>query len=189
MEELFRYLSMLAPLPDELQAALVARTSLESFRKNRALLTVGEVCLWIGFVEQGLVKVSYDMPGGDERIVQFAKTGDIVFGVGSFTTGLPSKMSVVPVTDSAIRRIRKTELEQVCSRFPVFHVHLRKIIEIQRQLLEDHYLLFTLPPRDRYMGLLKDISWILTDRRIKDYMLAAYLGVDRATFSRFRNRK
>jgi CRP-like cAMP-binding protein len=189
MEDLFQYLLSLAPLPAELQAALVTRTFKETHRAGKTLLAAGEVCDWIGFVESGLVKVGYDIPGGDERIVQFARAGEAVFGVGSFTTGLPSKMSVVAIERSVIRKIYKSEVDDLISRFPAFHVHVRKVIEAHTQLIEDHYLVHLLPARERYLNLIKSGSWLLGDKRIKDYMIADYLGVGRGTFSRFRNGK
>ncbi len=189
MEELFRYLSSLAPLPADLQAALVTRTIKDSFRRNKPLLAVGQVCDWIGFVESGLVKIGYDIPGGEERIVQFAKAGDTVFGVGSFTMGLPSKMSLVAIEESVVRKIRRSEIDQLVGRMPGFHVHIRKIIETHTNILEEHYLLYMEPARERYYKLMGSNHWLLNDKRIKDYMLADYLGIDRATFSRFRNSK
>ena len=189
MEELFQYLISLAPLPAEIQAALVTRTVKETYRTGKALLAAGDLCNWIVHIESGLVKVGYDVPGGDERIVHFAKTGDAVFGVGSFTTGNPSKFSLVAIERSVVRKIYKSEVDDLISRFPVFHVHVRKIIEAHTQLIEDHYLLHLLPAKERYLNLIQSKSWLLSDRRIKDYMIADYLGFGRSTFSRFRNGK
>jgi CRP-like cAMP-binding protein len=135
------------------------------------------------------VKVGYDIPGGDERIVQFARAGAAVFGVGSFTTGLPSKKSVEAIEISVLRKIYKSEVDDLISQFPAFHVHVRKIIECHANLLEDHYLRLILSQTERYLELLRPDSWILGDKRIKNYRVAAYLGIDRATYSRFRNGK
>jgi CRP-like cAMP-binding protein len=189
MEELFQYLLTLAPLSEELQAALVTRTVKETHRASKTLLAAGEVCSWIAHVECGLVKVGYDVPGGDERIVQFARAGEAVFGVGSFTTGLPSRMSVVAIEKTVIRKIYKSAIDDLIARFPAFHANVRKIIEAHTQLIEDHYLLHLLPAKERYLNLIQSKSWLLSDRRIKDYMIADYLGFGRSTFSRFRNGK
>lgn len=189
MEELFQYLSKLAPLSTELQCALVTRTVKETHRAGKTLLAAGEICEWIAHVECGLLKVGYDIPGGDERIVQFARAGEPVFSVGSFITGQPSKMSVVSIEKCVIRKIYKAEIDSVITKYPTFHVHLRKIIEGHTQLLEDHYLIHTLSARERYLKLIETKSWMLADKRIKDYMMADYLGIGRGTLSRFRNGK
>lgn len=189
MDELFAYLSSLASLPTELQAALITRFKKEFFRKRKTLLTAGSVCDWIVFVETGLVKLSYDIPGGDERIVSIHRAGEMAFAVKSFTTGEESRISIAALEDTVVRRIWKSELEVICAKYPALHYHVRRMVEIQTNLLEDHYLLFTLPPRERYATIIRQGPWLLKDPRIRDYMVAAYLGIDRATLSRFKNKK
>lgn len=112
----------------------------------------------------------------------------MVCSIGSFTTGLPSKFSVVAIDETVARKIRKTELDDICRRFPVFHEYVRKIIEGQTLTLENHYMRFTLPARERLRRLSREDSWVLADKRIKDYMVASFLGMDRATYSRVRGR-
>ncbi|MCA6439754.1 MAG: hypothetical protein IM581_07495 [Chitinophagaceae bacterium] len=46
-----------------------------------------------------------------------------------------------------------------------------------------------MPPKERYKKLEADAPWILDDPRIKDYMIAAYLGINKATLSMYRNGK
>ncbi len=54
---------------------------------------------------------------------------------------------------------------------------------------EDHVILLAMPPKERYKKIQEEYPWILTDRRIKDYMVAAYLGIDKTTLSKYRNGK
>lgn len=187
MDQLFHYLESLYPLTPELRVALVTRTLKETHRKNRTILAQGQVCDWIAFVESGLVKVCYDVPGGDERIVEFAKTGDTVFSSGSFIGQLPSKLAIVAVEESLIRKISKGTIDEVLSKHPTFNTHIRKIIETQTNALEEHYLLYLLSAKERYFQLIKSKHWILQDERIKDFMIADYLGIGRGTFSRLKN--
>jgi hypothetical protein len=92
----------------------------------------------------------------------------------------------VATETTTIRKIRKSASEELPARFHVFHVHIRKISEHHAQLLEEHYLQFILSQKERVLQFLVSNSWILKDKRIKDYMVASYLGIDRATYSRFR---
>lgn len=187
MEELFEYLQSLYPLSPEIQAALVSRFTKETYRKNKPILREGEVCKWIGFVETGLVRICYDIPGSSEHILSFHKAGSMFCAVNSYATSLPSKVSVVSMDQTLLRKFRKSEMEWVCERYPAFNFHVRMIMEDQSSLLEDHYLLMTIPAKERFLNLQKNQSWLLTDKRIKGYHLADYLGIDKATFSRFRN--
>ncbi len=189
MDDFFQYLESLYPLPPELRVALVTRTQKEIHRKNKTVLSAGQFCDWIGFIEKGLVKVCYDIPAGGEHVINFAKSGDIAFAVKSFSGNLPSKVSIVSMDETVIRKIRKIEIDAICERYPVFNAHLRKIVEQQLALIEDHYLLRTLSAKDRVAGLEAADSWILTDKRIRGYVIANYLGVEQSTYSKFRRVK
>jgi CRP-like cAMP-binding protein len=189
MDEFFQYLSSLHPLSDELKGALVGRIHKETFRKHRTILSTGHFCDWIAFIEKGMVRVCYDIPGGDERIISFVRAGEVACAVKSFTANVASRVSIVSMDETVVRKIRKIELEAICEKHPAFNIHVRKIIEGQSFLLEDHYLLLTLPARDRLKHLGSELAWMLGDRRIKNYMVADYLGVDKATYSRWRNGK
>lgn len=185
MEELFNYLHSLHPLSPDLRSALVTRTHKETHRRNKTILHTGQFCDWIAFIEKGLVKTCYDLPGGNERITRFARAGEMVCAVKSFTANVVSRVSIVALDETVVRKIRKIELEAVCERHPVFNIHVRKIVEVQTGLIEDHYLLLALGARERLARLVAEGAWVLGDRRIRQYMIADYLGVDRATVSRW----
>jgi CRP-like cAMP-binding protein len=189
MDELFQYLQTLYPLSIEMKATLINRFTKETHRKNKTLLSTGQCCDWMGFIEKGLVKVCYDIPGGEERVICFQRTGEMICGIKSLGEDIPSKVSILAMDETVIRKIRKVELIAICDRQPLFNIHLRKIIETQSALMEEHYLLLTLAPRDRLGKLKTEDAWFLRDHRIRGYMIAAYLGIDKATYSRFRNSK
>lgn len=187
MDEFFRYLESLYPLTTELCASLINRTQKETHRQRKTILSQGQVCDWIAFVESGLIKVCYDVPGGDERIVEFTKAGNVVFSSGSFIGLVPSKLAIVAVEESVIRKISKRSIDELSQKYPAFNSHILKIIEAQTNALEEHYFLYLLSARERYHQLVKNDHWILHDERIKDFMVADYLGIGRGTFSRLKN--
>ncbi|NCI51322.1 Crp/Fnr family transcriptional regulator [Sediminibacterium roseum] len=187
MDELFQYLDSLHPLSDELKAALVGRVHRESFRKNRPLLSVGDAGDWIAFVEKGFAKLCYDIPGGYERIICFLRAGEMI-GRGSYPA-VPSRLAIVALDETVIWKISRRDAEWIAEKHSSFHVHLRRITEIQSAQLEMHYLLQALPARERLAKLPKLCEWMLKDKRIKQYMIADYLGVDRATVSRWNGGK
>jgi CRP-like cAMP-binding protein len=189
MEDFFQYLAALHPLSDELRASLVTRTQKEIHRKNKTILSAGQFCDWFGFIESGLVKVCYDIPGGDERIIAIHRLHEIVCGIKSYNTNLASKLSIVALDETVIRKIRRIEAESVCEKYPSFNIHLRKIIEMQSILIEDHYLLLTLPAKERLLKIREEEMWMLTDKRIRNYMIANYLGMEQSTFSKLINAK
>jgi CRP-like cAMP-binding protein len=185
MDELFQYLGTLHPLSDELKAALVGRTHKETYRKNRPLLSVGQPADWLAYIEKGLVKLCYDLPSGQERIICFLRAGEMACSTTSYHSHTPSRLAIVALDETVIRKITRKDAEAVAEKHPLFHNHLRRITEYQSTQLESHYLLLAEPPRNRLAKLPNLCSWMLKDRRIKQYMIADYLGVDRATMSRW----
>lgn len=186
MEELFNAMEAMHPLSDEIRAALVGRCHKFTFRKNVPLLRTGEACDWIAFIEKGLVKCCYDISGGQERIICFLRAGELTCATSSFHALAPSRLSIVALDETVIRKISRVEAEAVAEKFPVFHTHLRKITELQSSQLEQHYLLHAEPAKERLAKLPSLCGWMLKDKRIKQYMIADYLGVDRATVSRWK---
>ncbi|MEO8172440.1 MAG: Crp/Fnr family transcriptional regulator [Sediminibacterium sp.] len=189
MEELLAYFQSLHPLTPEIQSALLSRSTKEIHRKRKTLLYAGQFCDWVGFIEKGMIKTCYDITGGDERIISFAREGEIACAIKSYTSNTASRMSLVTMDNTIVWKIRKLELEDIAIRFPEFHIHLRRVVEVQMMLLEDHYLLLSLAPRKRLEQMEREQAWLLKDPRIWDYSVADYLGIDRATFSRWRKGK
>ena len=189
MEELLSLLNGYSPLPPEAIISLMHRFSKETYRKNRRILEVGSVCDWIAFIERGLVKVYYEPENGSEFITAFYKEGDIVNPMKSLFEDIPSNLSFQVIDETHLRKIRKAELESICSKYPILNFHLLKILETKYSKVEDHRQILMEPVKNRVPLVKRQEPWLLEDPRIKDYMLAAYLGIDKATFSRLRNGK
>lgn len=189
MEELLQFLQDFHPLSPELMASLLKRFTKEVHRKNKRILEAGHTCDWIAFVEKGLVKVYYEPAEGTELVAGFHKEGDVIGPVNSFFTNTPSALGIQVIDETHLRKIRKVELESICAKYPVFYLHLLKILDAKYGKLEVHTQLLMEPAKKRFLMVQQMQPWLLEDARIKDYMLAAYLGVDKATFSRFRNGK
>jgi CRP-like cAMP-binding protein len=189
MEELIKLLSDYYPLAPELLVTLLQRFSKEVHRKNKRILEPGHICDWIAFVEKGLVKVYYEPEEGAELVAGFHKEGDVIGFTGSYIRNVPSNHSIQVIEETHLRKIRKIELEAICAKYPAFYLHLLKILETKFGRLEDHCQLLMEPSRKRLPLIQQQEPWLLEDKRIKDYMLAAYLGIDKATLSRYRNGK
>jgi CRP-like cAMP-binding protein len=186
MNELFQFLDAMHPLTPEIQAALVTRLRKETFRKNRPLLSVGQPCDWFAFIEKGLVKLCYDLNHDHERIMSFHRAGEMTSAIRSYNQGIPSRVSIIALDETIIWKLNRLESDAIAQRYPEFHTHIRRITELQTAIIEDHYLLLAEPHRHRLEILEQQHSWILKDRRIKKYMIADYIGIDKANFSKWR---
>ena len=187
MEELLQLLNDFHPLSPELVVTLLKRFTKEVHRKNKRILEAGQICDWIAFVEKGLVKLSYEPEDGTERVAGFHREGEVIGPVDSFFANTPSALGIQAIDETHLRKIRKIELEFICRKYPELYLHLLKILDDKYCKLEEHSRLLMEPAKKRFPLVQKQEPWLLQDARIKDYMLAAYLGIDKATFSRFRN--
>ncbi|MES2331161.1 MAG: Crp/Fnr family transcriptional regulator [Bacteroidota bacterium] len=187
MEELLKLLESFHPVATELQLFLLHNLPKEVHRANKPILEEGQVCDWVAFVEKGLLKIYYECDDLTERIVWFHKEGDVMGSMKSYYSGQPSKLTIRTMEETHIRKIRKSDLEALMQKFPEFNINARRITEIYYSMSEDHVILLAMPPKERYKKIKEEYPWILKDARIKDYMLAAYLGMDKATLSRYRN--
>lgn len=187
MEELLKLLETFHPVNPQLQLYLLHNLPKETHRANKTILEEGEVCDWIAFVERGLLKIYYECDDMSERIVWLHKEGDVIGSMKSYFSGLPSKLMIRTMEETVLRMIKKTELETLYEKFPEFNINARRITELYYSMSEDRVILMAMPPKEKYRKLQEEYPWILKDRRIKDYMVAAYLGIDDTTLSKYRN--
>ena len=189
MEEWLYYLNQLLPMPSELTVSIMGAMRKDVYRKNKTILSSGHPCDWIGYVEKGLIKASIEPPDMGDRVFQYYPAGHILFIVNSFVHNQPSRISLMAAEESVIRKINRVEINALCEKYPVFYYHLYRMIDHQYTMLADHFMLYILSPRERFARFYKEQNWFLQYPEMKNYMIADYLGMDRATFSRYRHGK
>lgn len=187
MEELLKLLETFHPVDPQLQLFLLHNLPAETHRANKPILKEGDVGDWIAFVEKGLVKIYYRCQDGSERIVWFHKEGDIIGSMKSYYSNQPSKLIIEVMEETIIRKIKKVQLEELMRKFPGFYINALRVTELYYAISEDHVILLAMPPLERFLKLQTDYPWMLHDPRIRDYMLADYLSISKATLSKFRN--
>lgn len=187
MEELLKLLETFHPVNPQLQLYLLHNLPKETHRANKYILEAGDVCDWVAFVEKGLLRIYYELPDESERIIWFHRQGDVIGSMKSYYSGAPSKLSIRTMEETHIRKIKKSDLNTLYEKFPEFNINGRRITEQYYSMSEDHVILLAMPGKEKYIKLAEEYPWILNDPRIKDYMLAAYLGVNKNTLTRYRN--
>lgn len=51
---------------------------------------------------------------------------------------------------------------------------------------EDYVILLAMPQKERFRKIQEEYPWILNDKRIKDYMIAGYLGIDKTMYGKYK---
>lgn len=188
MIEFFGFLNSLYPLPDEAQAAMMKVMSEKKIRKGQHLLKEGEVCTHLTFIKRGLLKVYFDK-GNKDMALWYNKELDAVLSVQSFYTQQPSALAIKCEEDCELYVVPYTEVERLYDNHPVYNRHARVILQHFYGLSEAHVKLLMKTPRERYEEIKKMYPWMVDGSRLTDKMLADYLGIDKATLSRYRNSK
>jgi CRP-like cAMP-binding protein len=185
MLELLSYLNSMQTLTPKTQEFLGKFLKKRELRKNYVWLREGEVCDKIAFIEKGLVKIFFES-GQKEVCLWYNKENDVMISVHSFFSQSLSQLSIRIVEPTVIYYITYKELQELYQLDPSFNVNGRKILEQYYSISEMHVKLLLQPPRQRYETISQLYPWMVDGKRIKDKMLAAYLGVERTTLYRYR---
>lgn len=187
MHPLRAYFHQFLALSDPEWADFEACLHRESYPKKADLLSEGQRCDFLAFIEKGAFRFYY-LHDGMEKVTAFFFTGDFVSNYRSFLTGQPSDHYIESIQESVIYKIHKKDLSALYDQH-------RNLERLGRLMAEYLYLAVTKrldsllysTPEERYKELLKRNSKLLQE--VPQYMLASYLGVQPETLSRIRNRK
>lgn len=173
------------PLSDDLKDYLRDNLVTRELLKKDYLLKRGQVCEYIYFVEQGLLRCFYEK--NDEQITSwFMKEEDVIISVNSFFNQIPSEENIVALERTLIHGIHFKQLQELYIRFIEFNI-VGRILTTQYYILSEERLYFMRRERarDRYLYLLRTQPDLLQRAPLK--YIASYLGINLETLSRIRS--
>ena len=184
-----RIKTSIAPIVELTDAELSAfhdSFEVKTLHKNEFFLKEGQVCSYIGFVNQGVLIYFKSMDNGNELTTDFAFDGDWVTINASRLNNSPSLISIKAIETSEVLVIKQSDLNDLYIRIP-------KVERLGRILIEQAYLkivrqsldLQTLSARDRYESLLNKYPEIF--QKVPLYHIANYLGIAPKSLSRIRS--
>ena len=157
----------------------------KKLRKKQYLLQEGDVCKYVAFVEQGMLR-SYSIDEkGSEQIMQFAFEGWWISDHLSFLTGEPSNFNIDALEDCELLLLSRQAEEQLMEKIPKLERYFRlllqnNLIATQRRLLGS----LSQPAEQRYIELTTSCPSI--PLRVPQHMMASFLGITPETLSRIR---
>lgn len=184
MNPFLRFITNVAPLSDEAADALAACVMSVTLPKNAVLLAEGKVCDHIYFVEEGVLRLFYNR---DDRNVTdyFCFAGQLIGGIDSFFSRLPSRKAIDVVADCRLHGVRYDDLERLYAQHHDLE-HIGRLLaaeaflSMQRRL----YSLQFHPAKERYDDLIRRNPAIL--QQVPLQHIASYLGITQVTLSRIR---
>ena len=155
-------------------------------RKGQMLLTEGQVCRSIYFIERGLVR-SFQNKEGKEVNLNFSLEGSFVTHLKSMRMETPADYNLQAIEPTQVWEFGKKELQNLYARSPEIESFGRKLLEQLLMEQEEHIHLFKLhTPAERYHYVTEHTPALL--QRISLSQLSSYLGISRETVSRIRKK-
>ncbi|WP_114791706.1 Crp/Fnr family transcriptional regulator [Niabella yanshanensis] len=186
-DRLFSMLDAVNPLSHELREHLKSILVARNIKRKEALLHQGQVCEYIYFVNDGLLRCYYEKH--DSQITSwFMKENDVIISVKSFYTQTPSVENIVALENTTVLGIHYKDLHQIYVQFPEFNITGR-ILTTQYYIQSEErlYSLRKERAKDRYLSLLQTQPEILNRVPLKH--VASYLGISLETLSRIRSER
>lgn len=172
---------------DEAEKKLV----LESFermtlKRNDYFLREGQVCRYVGFLQEGLVVYYTLNADGIEQVCDFGTAGNWITQYESFTEKKTSSLFIKATEYSTLYVISIEKLNELYRAVPAFESVSRKIIEkIFMEMVNRTRSFQMLGAEERYAELLKNNPAIAN--RVPQYYIASFLGIAPQSLSRIRN--
>lgn len=180
------YISQFLSFTDEeweLHRSLLTRRWL---KKGEFLLTAGQVCNHVSFINTGYFRV-YNLIEGVERTNNFAFEGNYVTDYCSFLTRQPANDFIVALEDAQVLQLSYDHMQAAFEKSPVWQKFGRLIAEyifIHASTRANSLLLKK--PEELYLELMKERPKVI--ERIPLMYIASYLGITPEALSRIRKR-
>ncbi len=186
MKELKKHIEKIVSLNEEEWKVLKNGIEKESYSKGDLILSEGEHCDFIAFVQTGLFRF-YTMKEENEKVIEFWFPLDFFSDYRSFLTNTPTNFYIEAMQPGTIWKIKRTYMNKLYEESINFN-KLGRIVSEQLFLMKalrlDSFL--TDSPKERYLQLLIKDPKIL--QAVPQYMIASYLGITAESLSRIRKR-
>lgn len=182
--QLIQRINQVAPLSNELEAAIINNLKKEKLTKRNLILKQGQIARRIYFIQKGFCR-SFYLQDGKEYTTWFMGEGDIMISVYSFFTQQPSAEFIEVLEDSEFFSMSWQQLQKIYADFPEFNLFGRIITEQYYIKSEERAIaLRTFSATERYAALIKKNPNILQKASLGQ--IASYLGMSLETLSRIR---
>lgn len=185
MKDIMHECDEVALLSDPAKNDLNAVIRMQKFDKGEYILSEGEICRHIYFVNTGLVKV-FSFKSGKEFIMRFFSSAQLFSIFDSYFSRSPSSFTIMALEDTVVSLINYDDLTNLGSKHHSIESFLRKItsdttVRMTRrvhEMLEDD-------ATKRYQNFVHENKRII--QRISLGDISRYLGITQQSLSRIRS--
>ena len=186
-EKLRYYLRASADIDDKQTEKIISCFKFKNVKKNAILLSEGEICKELYFVNSGCIRTYYITNQGHEKTRYIAFENSIATSISSFISQQKSFEFVGALENSGLSVISHKDFYQLVSEIPEWEKFYRTLLEtaylFQNKKIEH---LVTLSAKQRYETLMTGNPRYI--ERISNKILASYLDITQETLSRLKSR-
>ena len=148
----------------------------QRLKRGEQLLTEGQSCQYIDFVNAGILRAYHLSPNGKESTLMFAMPDWWITDMASFVKGAPALINIEAVVPAEILRLSKTNMDLLLEEVPKFEKCFRVLFQnayIREQVRSIENLTLTAEQRyERFINKYPELCNKITQRQI-----ASYLGI------------
>jgi CRP-like cAMP-binding protein len=187
MQTIHEYFSSIVPLSEQESAVLERLVVRKTLRRKQALLSVGERCTFVGFIEEGVMRHFTVDELGNERTCDINAIGNWVTDAKSFASASPSRYTLEALKPCRVALLSQSALDQLYDASPTFQTISRRINEgIVLRLGEISEMLLLSSPEERYKRLMAVNRAVFEQAPRKD--IAHLIGIAPESLSRLSKR-
>lgn len=158
----------------------------KEFKEKEEIISVGEVCNKVVFIESGILTMVYSKDGR-EFIREFIFDNDVASVYESYLNGKPSRYSLRAVRQSKVYILHKADITQLTIKIPALsRISLTVTEQVYLNISRRFESMLTESAEERYLNLLEKRPTLMQD--LPQYMVASYLGITDVALSRIRAR-
>ncbi|MBI5962604.1 MAG: Crp/Fnr family transcriptional regulator [Chloroflexi bacterium] len=184
---LIAFLQSITDIPNAEIEKVLGVFRVSTLQKNRFLINTGEIPTTLAFVVSGILRLYYISDSGLEFTKSFCVEGDLVAAYTALLNNEPSNLFIQALEDSKLLIANYGEYQAVTAESPCWQKVNQNIAEqlfMKKEKRESSLLLDN--AQTRYMKF-KD-EYPNLEGRIKQRLIASYLGITPVTLSRVRAR-
>jgi CRP-like cAMP-binding protein len=185
--QLKRYLHLNAIISNEKVDEILQYFKPLSAKRNTLLLSQGDTCNKLYFVNKGCIRSYYITKQGNEKTRFIAFEGMIATSLSGFISRESSFEFVDTLEDCELLYITHTDFYKLTATVPEWQAYYLKLLEFayiyQNKKIEE---LVTLSAGERYAVLMKEHPGYI--KRLSNKILASYLDITQETLSRLKSK-
>ncbi|MFC1224430.1 Crp/Fnr family transcriptional regulator [Pedobacter sp. BG31] len=186
-EQLSSYISAKIIISDAELEQVLSFFKMVQVKKNEILISPGETCQRLYFIDKGCLRIFFLTAGGTEATRHFAFENQFASALVSFITNDISKEYVQAVEDTSLYYISQNDFQQLLQMIPQWEKFYRHYLEYAYVTNTNRLMSFiTLDATERYRQLLAQNPTVVM--RLPNRMVASYLNISQETLSRLKSK-